>query len=127
MKGLPPRPILREGLGGEGRLQRRLEMVDESRSAVLTADADDYIQRGLEHLWVHTQQWNDLAKPDGFMIFTEGEGIRVRDITGRSYIDAMSGLWVVAVGHGRAELADVAAEQMRKLAYINTFAYATRP
>jgi adenosylmethionine-8-amino-7-oxononanoate aminotransferase len=102
-------------------------MVDESRSAVLTADADDYIQRGLEHLWVHTQQWNDLAKPDGFMIFTEGEGIRVRDITGRSYIDAMSGLWVVAVGHGRAELADVAAEQMRKLAYINTFAYATRP
>ncbi|MGH2588982.1 MAG: aspartate aminotransferase family protein, partial [Dehalococcoidia bacterium] len=90
-------------------------------------DVDDYVQRGIEHLWVHTQQVNDLSKPDGLLVFTEGEGIRVKDITGRSFIDAMSGLWVVAIGHGRAELAEVAAEQMRRLAYINTFAYATPP
>ncbi|HLZ69658.1 MAG TPA: aspartate aminotransferase family protein [Dehalococcoidia bacterium] len=91
------------------------------------AEVDDYVRRGLDHLWIHTQQYNDLAKPDGFMVLTEGEGVRLKDIKGRSYIDAMSGLWVVAVGHGRKELARVAAEQMEKLAYINTFAYATRP
>ena len=39
----------------------------------------------------------------------------------------MSGLWVVAVGHGRQELADVAAEQMAKLSFANPFAYATPP
>src|SRR5690606_26367847 len=38
-----------------------------------------------------------------------------------------SGLWVVAVGHGRRELAEVAREQMERLAFANPFAYATRP
>lgn len=90
-------------------------------------DVDDYVQRGLEHLWIHTQQYNELAKPDGMLVFTDGEGIRLKDMTGRSFIDAMSGLWVVNVGHGRTELAEVAAEQMKRLAYINTFAYATPP
>lgn len=88
---------------------------------------EDYTQRGLEHLWVHTQQYNDLAKPGGFKMFVEGEGIWIKDVQGNKYIDAMSGLWVVAVGHGRKELAEVAAEQMRKLAYINTFAFASLP
>jgi adenosylmethionine-8-amino-7-oxononanoate aminotransferase len=88
---------------------------------------EDYTRRGLEHLWVHTQQYNDLAQPDGLMVFTDGEGIRLRDIKGRSYIDAMSGLWVVAVGHGRRELAEAAKDQMERLAYVNTFAYATEP
>ena len=32
-----------------------------------------------------------------------------------------SSLWNVAVGHGRAELADVAAEQMRKAAFTNNY------
>ncbi len=102
-------------------------MVDRLSPSNSEFDVDDYTQRGLDHLWVHTQQWNDLAKPDGLMVFSDGEGVRLKDIKGRSYIDAMSGLWVVAVGHGRTELADVAAEQMRRLAYVNTFAYATPP
>ncbi|HZU76633.1 MAG TPA: aspartate aminotransferase family protein [Dehalococcoidia bacterium] len=102
-------------------------MVDSMQAALGGAELDDYVQRGLDHLWVHTQQWNDLAKPDGMMVFTDGEGIRLRDMQGRSFIDAMSGLWVVNVGHGRAELAEVAAEQMRRLAYVNTFVYTTPP
>jgi adenosylmethionine-8-amino-7-oxononanoate aminotransferase len=102
-------------------------MVDSQAAAMPELDADDYIRRGLEHLWVHTQQYNDLAKPDGLMVFTDGEGVRIKDMQGRSFIDAMSGLWVVAVGHGRKELAEAAKEQMERLAYINTFAYATPP
>jgi adenosylmethionine-8-amino-7-oxononanoate aminotransferase len=102
-------------------------MVDSKTSDVTEGEIDDYVQRGLAHLWVHTQQYNDLAKPDGLMVFTEGEGVRVKDMKGRSFIDAMSGLWVVAVGHGRKELAEVAKDQMEKLAYVNTFAYATPP
>ena len=31
-----------------------------------------------------------------------GSGARVQDIHGRSYIDAMAGLWCVNVGYGRA-------------------------
>lgn len=88
---------------------------------------NDYVERGLEHLWVHTQQYTDLAKPDGFKVFVKGEGVWLTDVTGRQFMDVMSGLWVVNAGHGRAELADVAANQMRELAYVNTFGYATMP
>jgi adenosylmethionine-8-amino-7-oxononanoate aminotransferase len=90
-------------------------------------DVDDYVRRRVEHLWVHTRQHDELSEPDGLLVFTDGEGIRLRDARGRSFIDAMSGLWVVAVGHGRKELAEAAARQMEKLAYVNTFAYTTLP
>ncbi|HWO74140.1 MAG TPA: aspartate aminotransferase family protein [Dehalococcoidia bacterium] len=89
--------------------------------------ATDYVRRGLDHLWVHNTNYLDLAKPGGMLVLSEGQGIRLKDVEGRTYIDAMSGLWVVNVGHGRKELAQVAAEQMSKLAYVNTFAYATPP
>jgi adenosylmethionine-8-amino-7-oxononanoate aminotransferase len=91
------------------------------------AELDDYIERGLANLWVHTQQVTDLAKPDGLKVFVKGEGVWLTDQRGRRFIDAMSGLWVVNAGHGRTELAEVAARQMRELAYINTFVYTSRP
>jgi adenosylmethionine-8-amino-7-oxononanoate aminotransferase len=91
------------------------------------AEVQDYIDRGIQHLWVQTQQINDLKKDDGLVVIESGEGIYLNDIKGRRFIDAMSGLWVVAVGHGREELAEVAKEQMANLAYINTFAYGTKP
>src|SRR5690349_18834157 len=89
------------------------------------AAAEDYVNRGLEHLWIHNTNYLDLAKPGGMMVFSNAQGIRLTDIQGKSYIDALSGLWVVNVGHGRKELAQVAAEQMSRVAYVNTFAYTT--
>ncbi len=91
------------------------------------AEYASYTERGLEHLWVHTQQQTDLEKEDGLKVFTHGEGIYLWDLKGRRFIDAMSGLWVVNAGHGRTELAEVAAKQMREMAYVNTFAYTSRP
>lgn len=99
----------------------------EGEGALDATTIADYERRALDHLWIHTQQWNDLAKPGGLIILEEGEGVWVKDIHGKRYLDAMSGLWVVGVGHGRKELAEVARRQMEKLAYSNTFAYATRP
>ena len=60
----------------------------------------------------------DHAEP---VIFDSGEGVWLTDVRGRSYIDGLSSLWNVAVGHGRAELADAAAEQMRKVAFTNNY------
>jgi putrescine---pyruvate transaminase len=56
------------------------------------------------------------------LIYESGNGIYIRDIQGREYIDGLSGLWNVNVGHGRAELADAAADQMRTLAYFSGYA-----
>ena len=55
------------------------------------------------------------------VIFDHGEGVWLVDVRGRRYIDGLSSLWNVAVGHGRAELADAAAEQMRKVAFTNNY------
>ncbi len=44
-----------------------------------------------------------------------------RTSTGHEYIDGLSGLWNVNVGHGRAELAEAAAAQMKELAYFSGY------
>ena len=55
-------------------------------------------------------------------IFTEGQGVYLTDMAGRTFIDGMSSLWNVNVGHGRDEIAEVAAAQMKKLAFSSCFA-----
>ena len=58
----------------------------------------------------------------GPLIIERGQGVRVFDTAGRDYIEAMSGLWCTALGWGDDELAETAAEQMRKLSYGHLFA-----
>jgi putrescine aminotransferase len=55
------------------------------------------------------------------IIYVRGRGVIVQDIDGREYIDGLSGLWNVNVGHGCAELAEAAAAQMKELAYCSGF------
>jgi len=56
------------------------------------------------------------------IVWTGGEGCTIVAADGRRYLDGLSGLWNVNVGHGRAELVDAAAAQMRTLAYCSGFA-----
>lgn len=55
------------------------------------------------------------------IIFAGGEGIYADHVNGDRYIDGMSMLWNVNLGHGVAELADAAREQMMKIAYASSF------
>lgn len=55
-------------------------------------------------------------------IWVEGYGAILRDAEGREYLDGLSGLWNVNVGHGRRELAEAAMEQMTTLAYSSSYA-----
>ncbi|MBI4494147.1 MAG: aspartate aminotransferase family protein [Chloroflexi bacterium] len=55
------------------------------------------------------------------LIFVRGEGALIWDAQGREYIDGLSSLWNVNVGHGRRELAQAAAEQMERLAYTSNY------
>src|ERR1700750_1618199 len=57
----------------------------------------------------------------GPMIIERGQGVRVYDENGKDYIEAMAGLWCTALGWGETVLADVAAEQMKKLALGHLF------
>lgn len=55
-------------------------------------------------------------------IWVRGAGAVLVDHTGREFLDALAGLWNVIVGHGRNELADAAARQMRTLAFASSYA-----
>ncbi|TKV80105.1 aminotransferase class III-fold pyridoxal phosphate-dependent enzyme [Bradyrhizobium elkanii] len=55
-------------------------------------------------------------------IVTGGQGIRIQDAEGRSYIDAFAGLYCVNIGYGRTEVAEAIAQQAHKLAYYHTYA-----
>jgi adenosylmethionine-8-amino-7-oxononanoate aminotransferase len=65
---------------------------------------------------------HDSAAQAGCRIWVLGHGAVLRDAEGRQYIDALSGLWNVDVGHGRRELAEAAARQMEQLAYVSGYA-----
>lgn len=58
-------------------------------------------------------------------IWVRGQGASVWDAEGNEYIDGLSGLWNVQVGHGRRELAEAAMEQMSTLAYSSSYAGST--
>jgi putrescine---pyruvate transaminase len=55
------------------------------------------------------------------LIYVRGRGVTVQDVDGHEYMDGLSGLWNVNVGHGRAELAEAAAAQMTELAYCSGY------
>jgi putrescine---pyruvate transaminase len=59
------------------------------------------------------------------LICASGEGIYIRDPNGKEFIDGLSGLWNVNIGHGRTEVAEAAAEQMKTLAYYSGYAGST--
>ena len=79
----------------------------------------DLVRADHEHLIHPLHHPVDHSEP---AIFVRGRGARVFDIEGREYIDGLSGLWNVNVGHGRTELADAAFEQMKDLAYFSSYA-----
>src|SRR5215468_8672799 len=75
--------------------------------------------------------WNGFANMAGLaghaVTIARGEGAWVFDTDGRPYLDALASLWYCSVGHGRGELADAAAEQMRRLAAYQVFEPFTNP
>ncbi len=65
---------------------------------------------------------------NGELVIERGEGSHVFDTTGRRYVDATASLWYCNVGHGRGEIADAVATQMRRLEAYSTFGdLANRP
>src|SRR5881409_4188122 len=84
----------------------------------MAATAAEIIKADQEHLIHPLHHPIDHAEP---MIYVRGRGATVWDIGGHEYIDGLSGLWNVNVGHGRAELAEAAAAQMKELAYFSAY------
>jgi putrescine---pyruvate transaminase len=62
-----------------------------------------------------------IPAKEHFHTIVRGQGALVWDSSGREYVDGMASLWYCAIGHGRSEMADAVAAQMRTLAAYSTF------
>ena len=89
-----------------------------------------YADAARDHLWMHftrhsTYEPTDSGGAGGSVpIIVKGAGAYIWDDQGRKYLDALAGLFVVQVGHGREELAEAAARQARELAFFPLWSYA---
>ena len=55
------------------------------------------------------------------LVIERGEGVHVYDTEGNKYLDGTASLWYANIGHGRPEVADAVAAQMRTLEAYSTF------
>src|SRR5919204_3529583 len=60
-------------------------------------------------------------------IIVRGDGCYVWDEKGNRYLDGLSALFCVNIGHGRAEVAQAGADQARELDFFTTWSYAHPP
>ena len=87
--------------------------------------APDSIEaRDLAHLLHPATNLGQLHR-EGPLVQTHAKGVYVWDNKGKQYLEGMAGLWCTALGYGEEELARVAQEQMKKLAYSQLFAART--
>ncbi|GIP63290.1 aspartate aminotransferase family protein [Virgibacillus pantothenticus] len=83
--------------------------------------SNNLIEMDKRHFIHPTSSIQQQQKNGAKVIMEEGDGIYLKDITGKWYLDAVSSLWNVNIGHGREELAKAAAEQMKKMAFSSAF------
>jgi adenosylmethionine-8-amino-7-oxononanoate aminotransferase len=78
------------------------------------------------HLWMHFTplgSYRDAEVP----IIVRGEGCYVYDEHGKRYLDGLSALFCVNIGHGRHDIAQAGAEQARVLGFFTNWSYAHPP
>jgi adenosylmethionine-8-amino-7-oxononanoate aminotransferase len=86
--------------------------------------ASDLVASDLAHV-VHPQHFHGETQDP--QIWVSGHGAYLRDQTGREFLDGLSGMWNVYLGHGRAELIEAATQQASKLSFATGYAGALNP
>jgi adenosylmethionine-8-amino-7-oxononanoate aminotransferase len=78
------------------------------------------------HLWMHFTRLSAYDHAD-VPIIVRGEGCYVWDENGKRYLDALSALFCVNIGHGRADIAQAGADQAKDLGFFTNWSYAHPP
>ena len=76
-----------------------------------------------DNLWMHFTRMSSYQDHE-VPVIVKGEGPYIYDAQGRRYLDALSGLFVSQLGHGRTELVEAAAKQAAELAFFPLWSYA---
>jgi adenosylmethionine-8-amino-7-oxononanoate aminotransferase len=101
--------------------------VSSARVPAHVADAEALRQAARDHLWMPFAQSDSYAELGGPPILVSGDGVRVTDIHGKTYLDGIGAMEACAVGHHRQELIAAAVEQYQQLEFVDTFRWASVP
>jgi adenosylmethionine-8-amino-7-oxononanoate aminotransferase len=100
-------------------------MATTSAQQPVAAEAATSLQeQALRHLWLHFTRMGDYGPDHEIPIIVRGEGPYVWDEHGNRFLDGLSGLFCVNVGHGRSEIGDAMAAQVRELDFTTNWSYA---
>ncbi|HVB19199.1 MAG TPA: aspartate aminotransferase family protein [Acidimicrobiales bacterium] len=90
----------------------------------LTRESHTYSERARRNLWMHMSRMGAYTEQNEIPIIVRGEGVHVYDANGKRYFDGLSGLFTNSLGHGRADIAEAAAESMKELTFFPIWTYA---
>jgi len=76
------------------------------------------------HLWMHFTRMGAYDDAHEIPILTRGEGCYVWDEHDNRYLDGLSALFCVNIGHGRADIAQAGADQAGELGFYTNWSYA---
>jgi adenosylmethionine-8-amino-7-oxononanoate aminotransferase len=89
-----------------------------------TGAASSLQDRARKHLWMHFTRMGAYDEAHEIPIITRGEGSYVYDEHGKRYLDGLSALFCVNAGHGRTEIGEAAAAQVKELGFYTNWSYA---
>jgi adenosylmethionine-8-amino-7-oxononanoate aminotransferase len=78
------------------------------------------------HLWMHFTRMSAYDDAD-IPVIVRGAGCYVYDEHGNRYLDGLSSLFCVNIGHGRADIAQAGADQAKELGFFTNWSYAHPP
>jgi adenosylmethionine-8-amino-7-oxononanoate aminotransferase len=88
------------------------------------ATTGSYQELARRHLWLHFARMGAYDEQHEVPVITRGEGVYVYDEHGKRYLDGLSALFCVNIGHGRADVAQAGADQARELGFFTNWSYA---
>lgn len=83
-------------------------------------EGHDVRRQAQRHLMPHFTGGTTWRSPD-LPVLVRGEGCYVYDDRGNRFLDGLSGLFCVNIGHGRSDIAAAAAKQMETLAFATNW------
>lgn len=83
-----------------------------------------YSERARRNLWLQMSRMGAYSENHEIPIIVRGEGTHVYDVNGKEYFDGISGLFTNALGHGRPEFAEAAAESINNMTFFPIWTYA---
>src|SRR4051812_10823759 len=79
------------------------------------------------HLWMHFSRMGAYDEGADIPIIVKGDGCYVWDEHGNRYLDGLSALFCVNIGHGRQDVAQAGADQAKDLGFFTRWWSAPPP